>query len=411
MNQAEASRRRQLVAVLLGAALAVAVLVIAHGGSFASWFGALDPVSARGSCRSSDGPRPQCDLAKVYYPQGLELGNGPRAVFGFYYSPLFALFMQLLAQLPYAQARIVWLLVIGSAALFLLVAPIALGWLRSAADALVYGLLFASSLPVLHDLSWGQVSSLMAALVVGSFLAYERGLRVLGAGLLALATSIKFFPALFALHYLGRRDERWLLWYMAFTGLFLVGIPVLFLGPGGFVTFLASLSDNLTQIAEYTLRSPHTSFAANALTPASPAGIDHTSSWYRAALAIALLGAGAQLWMIARSGRHARTFLGAMLAFATIPFVVRSAWVHYFVFLPLMQAFVLREGRARPATPVTRALFTAAPLVSAVLTSYALFALVASPDAFYRAAMPFWATITLLPALYVAELRPAGEAR
>jgi hypothetical protein len=84
-----------------------------------------------------------------------------------------------------------------------------------------------------------------------------------------------------------------------------------------------------------------------------------------------------------------------MLGLATIPFVVRSCWVHYFVFLPFLQGYVGAGGQSRRA----RALLLGSTAISVLLVSVPLLVLLGSP-VYYKAAFPFWATAILLPGLY-----------
>jgi hypothetical protein len=180
---------------IAGALLAPVVLAAWPSfGSYARFMVALDPGSAVTTCSTSDGVKPLCDFANHYYPQGRAL----MIVHGFYYSAFFAVCMRAFAAASHGTAALLWATVVVIAALTLILAPL-LRELRGALlGALVHGSLFAGLLPLWHDLAFGQVSSLLTALLLLAFFAYGRDRRGLAGLLLGVASSIKLYPALFA---------------------------------------------------------------------------------------------------------------------------------------------------------------------------------------------------------------------
>lgn len=405
-------RQSSPVLALLAGALVVLAALWARFGSFTGFMLRLDPVAALGTCSAGRSVKLACDFANHYYPQGRRLASSPTAVFGYFYSGFFAVGMQGLAHLPYETARTVWECIVVGSEGFLLLAPLLLGSPRPI-TCFAYGLVLTSSLPVLHDFAYGQVSSLLTALTLASFVAYGRDRRYLSAALLGVAAAIKFYPGLFAIHYLLRRDLRSFAAFSATTLLLVAGVPWLALGASGAITLHTSIFENIGLVASFMSATPYSSFVANAMTYAGAGAIDPESSLYRAAR---VFGAGIALFHLylahraVRKGTSTAVFAPMMLGFLTIPFVVRPSWVHYFVFLPMLELYVLELPSRDTASPLVTLLSRGGALVSALLIGAPLFLLVPNPDDYYHGALPFWATAVLLPALYLASMRPRAHA-
>jgi hypothetical protein len=134
------------------------------------------------------------------------------------------------------------------------------------------------------------------------------------------------------------------------------------------------------------------------------------SPLYESALVLGLLVASYHaylVWRLERMDAGLGLRAGLMLGLASIPFLVPSCWVHYFVFLPLLQGYVLKGAWGAGEHRVGRMLVMASVAVSAVLISVPLLLLMRGQP-YYEGAWPFWATALLLPGLY---LRVLGEAR
>jgi len=106
---------------------------------------------------------------------------------------------------------------------------------------------------------------------------------------------------------------------------------------------------------------------------------------------------------LARSNGLPSLRASLFLGLAAIPFVVRSCWVHYFAFLPLLQGCVI-DGTKRSGTRgIQRVLVLASVAVSAALISVPMLYLVGG-QAYYEGAWPFGATAILLPGLHLHVL-------
>lgn len=393
---------RARAAAVLTLLLPVLVALVVAGltaGSYADLVRALDPSSALGPCRDGAGVRPLCDFANHYYPQGLALAGAPRVVHGFFYGGFFAVWMRLWASFGFSVARLLWGAVVVGAAALLLFAPLVQGARWSRGRTLGHGVLVASSLPLWLDLVFGQVSALTCALAVLAFVAHGRRRSALAGLLLGLAASIKVYPALFAVYFLLRRDRRALLGFAITVAAASAVLPLLVLGERGFVVFYGSLWQGLRALASFAAATPASNNLANAAShlvgPIVP-----SSTLYRALVALGMLIAGAHAWLawvVQGRGKPAGQ-AALMLGFATLPFVVRPCWVHYFVFLPLVAGYVLDGAAKLPAGWRRRATVASVVLAGCLVSVPAV--LLIGPDTYYTSALPFWATVVLLPGLY-----------
>jgi len=411
MNRALLGRPRwpRLALVFFCLVAVVGTLIGSRGGPY-RFFEELDPQNASHVCFDGRQPRLMCDFAQVYYPQGVSLRGGGEAVSGFYYSPFFGFGMRVLAELPFGYARLVWFAIVLSAVAVVVSLPALLGILDTRRALLVYALALGTSLPLLHDLLYGQVSSILLALIGGSFVAYQRQRRLPAALLLGLATAIKFYPGLFAIYYLARRDWRSTLHFAVTVLSGVVLIPWLFFGGHGYLTFVASIARNWTQLQHHLQGTPYSNAAVTVLSVAGRLWFGWGDGAHALAVAVSASVAFALLLLMVRSGRRADAVSGLLLGLALLPFVVRSCWVHYFVFLPLLQAHVLRASRASGSSPALRWSGLLGALISAALLSYPYFRLVGDADSYYRAGFPFWATLALLPALGLTQFGPRSVA-
>lgn len=82
--------------------------------------------------------------------------------------------------------------------LLLLLIPAADFYRQSRAAALLYVALLAFSMPVLHNLKWGQVSTLMTGCVFAALYLNARGRWRGAAVVLGFAAAIKYYVAVFA---------------------------------------------------------------------------------------------------------------------------------------------------------------------------------------------------------------------
>jgi hypothetical protein len=403
----------------VGFAIVVAVVLLFawKWHSLAVFSAAIQPPDTATTCRTDD-ERPIlfCDFANHYYPQGQRIFAMPSPVPGFYYPAPFALLMSAFAALPYGSALALWVVLGLALVAGMYLAPQAALFSRTRSATVVHSLLFATSLPLLHNFVWGQVSVLASLLALLALLAYQKDRRYLAAGLLGVAVSVKLYPAIFAIFFLVKRDRQTLVAFAAICLALLVLLPATVLGLEGTTTYYRVLEILLERLGHFTAASPYSNNLANAASilltgKLAPQGILYQVLHF---LGFAVAGCNAiLLYLLARARVKHEAYWAASLIFTMIPFILGTAWVHYFVYLPLVQTFVFMTAQASEASPKIKIALAALLLPSIVLSNLFFFLQYRQPDDFYRHGTLAWSNLLLLAAVYLLAIRqlrqPAAE--
>jgi hypothetical protein len=287
-----------------------------------------------------------CDFQKFYYPAGRAVLEQAPLPDGFYYSNFVALFFAPLALLSLPVATFIWGVVqVVAAALMLLIPGAVL--LKDAPSKRLYTFLLFTSAPLLNNFKWGQVSLLIVLGVLCAFILYARGHRFWSALLLGTLITVKFFPAVFLIYFLLRKDWKYLLVCMGtfLTTFFL--IPMLVLGPARALQLQANASgDAMQMVTSLAVRNTDTQYFASVIARYFKIPFDSMTFSLLTGLGIALLLAILFLvWKITRSQvEHAGLWACALLLM-TFPFWIPSAWPHYFLFLPLIHSMLFQKIR------------------------------------------------------------------
>lgn len=312
---------------ILGLALALAI----HALCFQSWprfHGGIDFNAA-----------PFEDFMGPYYKQALAMHVDQKLQPGFLYPPAFAIFLKPLGVLSGWAASWTWLGLLGLASLLLGVIGLGLGrgaWASSIPASPVaaglFGLLFGLSFPWVHDMHWGQVSTIVWALTLGGLWAWERQRRWTSACLLALAISLKLFPAWFLLVFAMRKDWGGI---ARVAGLSIVGLflaPGIVMGPAAVSAFYGDLMHWWSgSMRELFWESETSQFVPAVLHRlwGGPVGLLQFLAWG--------LPLGLAAWTIWRAWNCVRAKQSRrawVLLAAALPLVLSPSWPHYFVWLP-----------------------------------------------------------------------------
>jgi hypothetical protein len=341
------------------------------------------------------------DFIRHFYPMGRRILDFPYPVSGFYYSAFFALLLNPVGELKLPAAMWVWgaVQVIGTAALAAI--PVR-RWLQITGWRLAaYALLCATSIPVLHNFKWGQVSVLVTLTVLASWRAHESRRDVAAAVWLALGVAIKYYAAWFILFYLIRRQWRVVAVFAAAVVGWLVIVPSIFIGPVTTYQFHQEAAENLAIAAKIFVQDYNSQFFAHVVL-----------RWLRvvdapqAVLALSIVGGGLALWMIAAVWqlRHTSSPRAAALSmaalFLALPFLLSTSWPHYFIYLPFCQALVV-VGVVGLERGITRTLLLSSVTVSVALASVFAFQAFANWTAYVRPGPLFFADALLIPAVAV----------
>ena len=329
-----------------------------------------------------------CDFSRHYLPtfrSVLETGQ-PEA--RFLYPPLFAVLGAPLGFLPNRLAEIAW----GG---FQLGSFVALGWLGvrllGGWAGVGFLALLAFSDAALNHTVWGQVAIPLTALILGALRFHKEHPRT-AAALLGLAVAVKYYPAMFLVWWLVRRDWRFVGMTLAAAAAFSLA-PVLVMGPAGFVGFLRATTEAIGAMTAFGQIVVVSQGWASVL-----GRIERYSGlwglfWFGAAYVVALGIAGAlAFFQYVREDKPLQAFA---VLFLTIPFLSQIVWAHYLVYLPLVQVVAFRETRSAWGQGVV----AASALLSTVAATLAV-----GPARYVALGLPLLANTLCLTVLALAPL-------
>jgi len=363
---------------LVALAAALALHLVLWEASYAEFSRSID--FNEGALEDFKGP--YLDAAGRVLEQG-------RPAPGFLYPPSFALALAPLATVSEALATGIWvsIQVVAAAALValgLLVARPRKRWLGP-----LYAFVALTSLPLAHNLHWGQVSTPIAVLVLVAALA-DRGRRTqLAALALTLAVAIKFYPALFAVVFLVREDWRASATFAAASFLLLVGLPAVLLGGDHTFEFYRAVFSDLGTRQEGLWGGARNSQVLGAVV-ARWLGVSGEGPGL-ALFAVGVVWALAHLVLLRRIGRAAP--IAFALVALSVPLVVSPSWPHYLVLLPFAQLLIAdRADGDRLALGLVG--------LSALLSNVAFFRAFHTPQSYGAGGWLLIANLLLLASLY-----------
>ncbi|MBM3123761.1 MAG: DUF2029 domain-containing protein [Chloroflexi bacterium] len=336
---------RFLILVLeLGIALSILLFYYLRWGTFENFNAAIDHCDFI-----------FCDFNKPFYIMGENILTVKAPTNGFYYSPFAALLFLPYGQQPRQLALIWW-----GISLFIGLIGLYVVWQSSMhrtnpSFKLLYLFLLFTAFPVLHNFKWGNISILIFLLIFLSIGLYQSGRWVWSSFWLAFAATVNFYPVLFVLPFLFKRDLKFLIAFGLFILLLAIIVPTAVIGFDPTINFYLEVLKNPQS------RSPF--FVING----DPRG--STSQYFprlmlrllggtipefwliivQAASLLLLAGNMCMAWLAANSKLAGHLQWSFLFVFTSIPFVVPTSWSHYFVFLPAFQAWAVfaidRGGR------------------------------------------------------------------
>ena len=338
------------------------------------------------------------DFTRHYHPQGQAILGSKEPVFGYFYSAFFALLLAPLGALERDPAVLLW----GALQIVALVLLLALPCRRllagSRAVFLLYLAAFAGSYPVLHNLSWGQVSTVLVLLVLAALFLLEHRCPKSSAVLLALSASIKFYTVPFLLYPLLRRQTRYLLVFGLSTLLFFVVVPAVALGWEQSYEFAAGVTEQLIRRGERIGRSPNSQYMLHVI---ERLGQTRTTGIARMTLIAGghlIFAANAcLLFALLRKGRaRDEAAVAFALCFLSLPFVIKSSWPHYFVYLPFVQGMLASWLWRSPRKRAARVAETLLLLLPSIVLSSTFTLLTTGYEEYNRRGTLFFANLLLL---------------
>jgi len=294
---------------------------------------------------------------------------------------------------------------------------------------LLFVALALSSFPLLHTLKWGQVSLFYTTSLLGMLVFVERDRLAFAAALLAFAVSFKFFPLIFLVPFIFRRDVRFLRYAVIACGALLIAVPCLLLGINSTWNFYSALLGSFRHF-DWVMTSYNSQFFPHVmLRLVKGNGFDHavfrfsTSTDFNLEVSlqilrgisysIAALNVGF-VYCLQRARLYNANLWSVHLLFLSIPFILPTSWPVDLVYLPFGQALLawkiiggdeaLSLKRAFQARKVASLLLL---LVSIVISNIIFFNLIGNRVVYGSIGFIFWSNLLLLVDSYM-ELLPTA---
>jgi hypothetical protein len=345
------------------------------------------------------------DFVGHYYPMSRQILQVPAPVSGYYYTSFFALLLAPIGTLTLVPAMVIWG-GIQFACLVALCIVSARGLLKLPPLGVVLFVgLCVTSFPILHNLKWGQVSALITVCVIAAFLSSNENKRVLAGILLAFAAVIKFYPSFFIVYFVLKRDVRTCVAFGLAAFIFYLAFPATVLGLTNWFEFEKATSIAINNAA-WVSHDVNSQYIVHVGLRWVAIIFDRSASDALAQVLtivgyVIVLSCIAMVWLLQRRVSCEKHGLPMIAIFLSIPFVIKTSWPHYFVYLPLCQAAVLSycASSFRTSGLCVKAL-SAFPILSMLLSSVFLFNLFPDWSVYNSYGMLFLANALLLIAMY-----------
>lgn len=303
------------------------------------------------------GDVPGGDFVFHYYPTARDSIREGAPAGGFFYPAGFAVFLAPLGRLDLEPARVLWYVVLAASVLWT-----ATWVMRAAAPkqpllAIFGSALYVTSIPVLHDFKWGQVSVLIVATGATAFILRAREKQTGAAALLGIAAAIKMYPLVFIGWFVLRRDWRFVIRAGIACFVTLVLLPAIVMGPVHALFFQRVATQSVVGAQDGVLYDFNSQFAPAVLAryyggwgvaSTSITRLGQIGAWSALAIIAGLL----LLLSVTKAKRitERRELWAFVLLASTVPFWLKTSWTHYFAHLPVAQVLLASTlvGRRRP---------------------------------------------------------------
>lgn len=359
------------LAVALGLAAAGAFWVSAYPGPPALW-GRLDFNGA-----------PFEDFIGPYFETARAAPSAAEPAPGYHYPALLAILLAPLARLGPEVASYAWLALLVLATLMLVVLPLVHSPPRRSTEVGAFVALAALSHPLVHNLFWGQISTLLAALMLVAVLVAGRGRGRLGAALVGLGAALKLTPALFLLGPLARGERRAALFGACVAASLLVVPALALMGFDTFVAFHMTVLERLGALGAF-VGDVEGGRGSQDLAATCARWLGSERGFVVGRLAGFVLAAA----LTVRLGRVRDAGLVYAHLALLAPLLVAPTWSHGLAALPAAAWFVWRDAGATWAS-------RAGALAALALTSMPVHALFADPELHARSGVGALAVLAL----------------
>ncbi|MBU8920536.1 MAG: DUF2029 domain-containing protein [Bacteroidales bacterium] len=350
------------------------------------------------------------DFLGHYYPMARTILHTSTPVPGYFYSAFFALLLVPLCALKQMPAMWGWGILQAISLVTLCVLPLVrLRRLKPGSIALYAGVLI-TSFPILHNTKWGQVSVMLVVCVVAAFHAYAGKKRVLAGILLAVAVAIKYYPAVFLVYFIIKRDFRVCASFAIALFALYAFLPATAMGLQPWIAFekarIATMPD--LEWIRHDVNSQYFGHVADRwshLLVKKPVGTMGAQILSVAGYAVFLCNL-ALLWLMERKNLKDKYTLSLVLLFLSLPFLIKTSWPHYFSYLPFCQIVILTYlTSARSFSNVWKGGLLLLPLSSIACSSVFVFNWFPHWKVYNAYGMIFIANLLLLVCVYFIALK------
>jgi hypothetical protein len=343
-----------------------------------------------------------CDFTYFYYPQAQQIRTNDRPVKKYYYSPAFALLLTPLAGLALEDALHAWTWVQAASLALLLAASVLLLRGFPPWTYLLLLILTLTSYPILNNLKWGQANIAFMALIVLAFALAERGLAKSAALALSVVIASRYFPAIYALVFLARGRRAAFAWCIVCVGLLSIALPAWAMGPVHAWNFYTSHLASIRGAYDTMTNMPGSQYLPSTVVRLSGHAFGSRRLWIALGGVLAACNGAAVFWACRRCPKHRTLWAFSFIALST-PLLVHSSWMHYFVYLPLVQAFIAAQLASLNASRWSRAAaILLVWLPSVALATIFFFEYVGDAKLFARSGFVLWSDLSLLALAYLA---------
>ena len=316
-----------------------------------------------------------CDFVKYYYPQSLVTFHSEIPAYKFFYSSFFAILLSMLSWVSFKTAMVIWLFlqILFSALLYFIPAPYF--FRKSNLIGFLYLFLILISVPTLHNFKWGQISILINACMIGSWIFSSRR-KSLAALLLAFAVAIKYYAILMIFYFLFKKEWKIIRETIVLIFVFLVVIPCLFLGFSNYIQYNIAFLQHIPQMRSDWLTETNSQFFG-------PTMNRYVSWLFQTTVRWSILKWVGYLfvllqWIFAAVFYQKRKVIDDSYIFClfllSTPFLVEPSWPHYFTYLPFCQIAILTLTKKNKHGTLVKCLVG----ISIVLSSIISFHLITS---------------------------------
>lgn len=348
------------------------------------------------------------DFVRSYYPTAETILHDPRPAAGYYYSAFFAVLLAPIGALDFSAAKAIWIGVqITSVVAFTVISGRYLLGFNGAAFS-VYSVLCTSCFPILHNQRWGQVSLPLTLCMISAGVLAARGRSAPAGVILGVAAAAKFYPALMLPYFAVRRDTRALTGFALAAGLCYAAVPAAVLGLENWLRFEQETALTIGR-ATWMSRDVNSQYIVHVAQRwygmASGDALGSSARHGIPALGVAVAAANVwAVWALHKRPNDRTPALAVTAVACSIPFLLKTLWPHYFVYLPIGQLAVFRAAMSAREGGSAWRLAAALSIVSMLLSSVFFFSAFDTWRTYTGCGALFLANLLLLPGVYLSAL-------